>query len=174
MVAAPQAGEIRARVGLGLSGLVWLIPTRKLRVAWAPAGTLEGGSLRRDFSYSSGQCAGPTPGPRWLRSSSARTSDTPGSRGSAENVWLAGASGFLSTFRPSESRPIVPEARDRLCLLPKGRLGLRGWTHIVGILASAPPQLHLSKLLTLTPPQLLCEAGVFRTPTSEGCENDMR
>ena len=87
MVAAPQAGEIRARTGLGLSGLVWLIPTRKLRVAWALAGTLEGGSLRRGFSYSSGQCDGPTPGPRWLRSSSARTSDTPRGRGSAEGMF---------------------------------------------------------------------------------------
>ena len=87
MVAAPQAGEIRARTGLGLSGLVWLIPTRKLRVAWALAGTLEEGSLRRGFSYSSGQCDGPTPGPRWLRSSSARTSDTPRGRGSAEGMF---------------------------------------------------------------------------------------
>lgn len=54
------------------------------------------------------------PGPRWLRGSSARPRDTPGGRGSAEGMF--GWPEPLASFQPSdlsESRPVVPAARDR-------------------------------------------------------------
>lgn len=115
------------------------------------------------------------PGPRWLRGSSARPRDTPGGRGSAEGMF--GWPEPLASSQPSdlsESRPVVPEARDRPSLPSShekvGTPSLdpdcedSGLGFTVYQLLTAPDQVtdpHCSSASL--------RVGSVRTPTSEGC-----